>query len=78
MDALRRERARDSTFSAESKSEMTLHFCYGAKYYKFRRDPNSVSGFKRNRVFLFRRYLNIFKDHRVDRYVSNESEQSEI
>jgi Fic family protein len=37
-----------------------------------------TTGFKRNRVFIFRRYLNIFRDHQVDRYVSNKDEQSEL
>lgn len=33
-----------------------------------------ITGFRRNRVFIFRRYLNIFSDHQVDRYVSNQDD----
>lgn len=33
-----------------------------------------VTGFKRNRVFLFRRYLEIFRDHRIGSEASEEGE----
>lgn len=33
-----------------------------------------ITGYKRNRIFMFRRYMNIFRDHQVERYISEKEE----
>ena len=37
-----------------------------------------VTGFKRNRIFLFRRYLAIFKDHQIDFHMSDSATEREL
>ncbi len=37
-----------------------------------------ITGFKRNRVFLFRRYLEIFRDHKIGSRPSEETPKSEL